>query len=109
MLVTSTCATADKFVVGVEDIAYYPLFDYKNKKTSYSKEMLEEFGRQYGHQFSFLPLPIKRFSRWLVDEQIDFKYPDNVRWEDGSVDTSKFVYSDATIQLVAGTHTLKDS
>lgn len=104
----SLATKAKEYVVGVEDVSYYPLFDFRNSKTSYTKELLDEFGRQYGHKFIYLPLPIKRFSRWLIEEQIDFKYPDNVRWEDGSVDNSSFIYSEATITLVAGTLTLKD-
>lgn len=105
---SSFSPAAQEFVVGVEDISYYPLYDFPSGRGGYTKDLLDEFGRQYGHKFVYLPLPIKRFSRWLIEHQIDFKYPDNVRWNpDGKV-YKDFVYSDATISLVAGTMTLSE-
>lgn len=94
-----------EFVVGVEDVAYYPLYDFKNGRDSYTKALLDEFGRQAGHTFKYLPLPIKRFNTWLIEEQIDFKYPDNERWNPDGQLLHNFIYSDSTIRLVAGTLT----
>lgn len=110
LAIASWCysAQAKEFVVGVEDVSYYPLYDFPSGRGGYTKDLLDEFGRQYGHKFVYLPLPIKRFSRWLIEHQIDFKYPDNIRWNpDGKV-YKDFVYSDATISLVAGTLTLAE-
>ena len=102
---------AKTYVIGVEDVPYYPLYDFRNGKVSYASELLNEFARQYNFDIQFMPVPIKRFSRWLIEEQIDFKYPDNVRWnnkliiDDKRVNTDNFIYSDSTIKLVAGTIT----
>ena len=71
---------AKTYVIGVEDVPYYPLYDFRNGKVSYASELLNEFARQYNFDIQFMPVPIKRFSRWLIEEQIDFKYPDNEIW-----------------------------
>ena len=101
-------SSAKDYVVGVEDVSYYPLFDFGQGRESYAKELIDEFGRQYGHTFTYLPLPIKRFSKWLIEEQIDFKYPDNVRWNASQTAHETFIFSDSTIRLVAGTITVAD-
>lgn len=101
----STSSVGRDFVVGVEDVAYYPLYDFRNKNDSYTKALLDEFGRQAGHTFTYLPLPIKRFNTWLIEDQIDFKYPDNERWNPDGQLLHSFIYSDSTIKLVAGTLT----
>jgi len=110
-LINSYATYAKTYVIGVEDVPYYPLYDFRNGNASYTSDLFNEFGRQYNHEFEFLPLPIKRFSMWLLEEQIDFKYPDNVRWNDNlfidnkHVNTDTFIYSESTIKLVAGTIT----
>ena len=104
MIWTSNCLAKD-FIVGVEDVSYYPLFDFGRGGESYAKELIDEFGRQYNYNFIYLPLPIKRFSRWLIEEQIDFKYPDNEMWNVSKSEQMPFIYSDSTIRLVAGTIT----
>lgn len=108
-LMTSLKANSEEFVIGVEDIPYYPLYDFANNKPSFTSELLEEFGRQYGHTFKFLPLPIKRFERWLIENEIDFKYPDNVRWFSDRSIHKQLTFSDSTLELVAGTLTRANS
>lgn len=108
-LLMSSIASAKDFVVGVEDVSYYPLYDFSNGRGGYTQALLDEFGRQYGHTFTYLPLPIKRFSKWLIEHQIDFKYPDNVRWNPEGRVYDSFVYSEPTVRLVAGTLTLPQS
>mgnify|MGYP000161826655 CR=1 FL=1 len=98
-------AESTSFVVGVEDLSYYPLFDFGRGGESYTKELLDEFGRQYDYKLTYLPLPIKRFDRWLLDDQIDFKYPDNARWYPNNKAPESFIFSNSTVRLVAGTIT----
>lgn len=54
-------------------------------------------------------MPIKRFERWLTEEKIDFKYPDNLRWYANPKTTKNSIFSHATIKLVSGTTVLKSS
>jgi len=105
---TAHLAKAGEYYVGVENVPYFPLFDFNNEAPNFTKDLLDEFGRQYNHTFHYVALPIKRFERWLVEEDIDFKYPDNVRWSSDRELYSQFTFSNSTIKLVAGTITLNE-
>lgn len=98
---------AQEFIIGVEDVSYYPLFEFQTKRDTYSKELLNRFASSRGYKFTYLPLPIKRFDKWLMEEKIDFKYPDNSRWYPDPTLKSKYTFSQSTIKLVAGTTVLK--
>ena len=100
---------AQEFFIGVEDISYYPLYEFKTNRNTFSKELLNSFAASKGYKFTYLPLPLKRFERWLIEEKIDFKYPDNSRWYSNTLLKEKFTFSKSTIKLVAGTTVLKSS
>ncbi len=100
---------AQEFIIGVEDVTYYPLYDFKSNRDTFSRELLNTFAATKGYTFTFLHLPIKRFERWLIEEKIDFKYPDNERWYAEPSLRDKFTFSQSTIKLIAGTTVLKSS
>jgi len=100
---------AQEFIIGVEDVSYYPLYEFKSNRNTHTRELLDTFAASKGYKFTYLPLPIKRFETWLVEEKIDFKYPDNSRWYSNTKTTEKFTFSESTIKLVAGTSVLKSS
>jgi len=103
-LFATTPVWAQKFVVGVEDVAYYPYFDFTTSKTSFSKSVLDKFAADTGHSISYVPLPIKQFSKWLYESNVDFKFPDNQRWQDASESDSRATYfSDGILYMRAGT------
>lgn len=99
--------SAQEFIVGFEDVAYYPLLDFQSNQQTFSKELLDRFAVSKGYVFTYLPLPIKRFDKWLLEEKIDFKYPDNSRWYPDPELKSQYRFSDSTKTLVAGTTVLK--
>lgn len=97
---------ADSFVVGVEDLNYYPYFDFSTnaENPSFVKALLDEFAKDNGHQITYLPLPIKQFPKWLHEENIDFKFPDNERWQDiNNIYGLDIAYSDEIVRLNSGT------
>jgi len=98
-----------EFIIGVEDISYYPLFEFKSNRDSHSRELLNTFAASKGYKFTYLPLPIKRFEQWLVEEKIDFKYPDNSRWYFDDSITKQLTFSQSSVWLIAGTSVLKPS
>lgn len=107
--------SADKgkehYVIGVEDLNYYPLFDFKSNRPTFTRDLFDEFAKQYGITITYRPLPIKRFSYWLLENDIDAKFPDNKRWnsiKNKSSDLDKITYSDTVLELVAGTITRTD-
>jgi len=100
---------AQEFIIGVEDIPYYPLFEFQSNRNTHTKELLDTFAASKGYKFTYLPLPIKRFERWLLEEKIDFKYPDNSRWYADESITKNLTFSQSSVWLIAGTSVLKSS
>ncbi|WP_131811852.1 type 2 periplasmic-binding domain-containing protein [Paraglaciecola hydrolytica] len=99
-----TSLHAQNLVVGVEDIAYFPYFDFNSNENSFSKTILEKFATDNGHTISYVSLPVKQFSKWLHENNIDFKFPDNQRWHDPNVkNNGAEYYSNDVVYLRAGT------
>lgn len=102
---------AQEYIIGVEDISYYPLYDFAQKpyKESFTKELLSTFFRHKGYQFKFVALPLKRFDKWYTEDAIDFKFPDNIRWRSEQSNNLNISYSQPVIHLVAGSYVLKNN
>lgn len=101
---------AKEYVIGVEDVSYYPLYDFSAEgfdRNSFTKELLSTFFRHQGYKFKFVALPVKRFDKWYVEETIDFKFPDNERWRSGESKKLKLTFSQPVLYLIAGTFVLK--
>lgn len=107
-LFASYCSHATDFIIGVEDIAYYPYYNFKSQQPSFSKDLLDKFAQDSGHKITYLPLPINQFSKWLFEDDVDFKYPDNRRWQE-AWDSRRLniYYSDDIVRLTAGTVILR--
>jgi polar amino acid transport system substrate-binding protein len=101
--------SSKELVVGVEAVSYYPLYAFNSKdviKDSFSKELLATFFEEYHYEYRFQALPIKRFNKWYIEETIDFKFPDNVRWRDDETSKLAITYSDSVVELNAGGYVL---
>lgn len=86
-----------RFVVGTEDLSFFPHYDFTaSNRKGFANEVLEKFAEQYGYQFSFQPLPVKRLYHEL-DNIVDFIYPDNPAWHSYQGDLANRLYSDAVI------------
>jgi polar amino acid transport system substrate-binding protein len=73
-------SAAPHFIVGTEDINFYPHYDFTHAdSTGFANDVLQLFAVQYGYRFSFQPLPVKRLYHEL-DNLVDFIYPDNPQW-----------------------------
>jgi polar amino acid transport system substrate-binding protein len=99
-----------KFIIGVEGVSYYPLFDFTASdvtRPSFAKELLSVFFDFYDYQYDFLVLPIKRFDKWYMAQAIDFKFPDNARWRSQAKDKLDVIYSEPILQLTSGSYMLK--
>lgn len=99
-----------EFIIGVEDVAYFPLFDFLNEQPTFTTELFDAFAAEYGYKFTYYPMPVKRFGMWLFEKDIDLKFPDNSRWNENEMVSrlaeNKLVYSKPVIDLVAGTITV---
>ena len=113
LLITTINPTyAKEFIIGVEDVSYYPLYDFSATDTnrpSYSKDVLTAFFEQHNYSYRFIALPIKRFNKWYVENGIDFKFPDNVRWRDDKQNKLNITFSQSVVKLMAGSYVLKNN
>lgn len=106
---TSNTLFAKEYLIGVEDISYYPFYDFSAKQTdqkSFTKELISVFFTYKNYKFKFVPLPVKRFDKWFVEESIDFKFPDNTRWRTEESKTLNITYSEPVLHLIAGSYVL---
>jgi hypothetical protein len=112
MVINITPSFAQEFIIGVEEVSYYPLYDFSSTNTnkpSFSKELLTIFFEQHSYPYRFMPLPIKRFNKWYEEKGIDFKFPDNVRWREDKRNKLSITFSQSVIKLMAGTYVLKSN
>jgi hypothetical protein len=103
---------AQEYIIGVEQVSYYPLFDYTATDTnrpSFTKDILTAFFEHHNYSYRFVALPIKRFNKWYVEKGIDFKFPDNVRWRTDKQLSSKITFSQSVVKLMAGSYVLKSN
>lgn len=103
-------STAKEYIIGVEDVQYYPLFDFRGHDTSrpsFTKDLLAHFFESENLAYRFVALPIKRFDKWFVEHSIDFKFPDNFRWREDSTNSLGIHFSEPVLKLTAGTYVLK--
>jgi polar amino acid transport system substrate-binding protein len=109
-LLSSTSLLAKNIVIGVEDISYFPYFDYTTSETTLSKAILDRFAADNGYTITYVALPIKQFSKWLYENDIDFKYPDNQRWHatENKVHSAEY-FSKPIFYLRAGTVVLQEN
>jgi len=105
-----SAASEKEFIIGVEAVSYYPLYDFSAhdiSKPSFTKELLSTFFELHHYPYQFVALPIKRFDKWYVEESIDFKFPDNFRWRNDKTNKLNITFSTSVVQLMAGSYVLK--
>ncbi len=98
-------------MIGVEDIHYLPYFDFSVKQShSFTQALFDQFASDSGFKIKYLPLPIKQMPKWLANEKIDFKFPDNEMWPKVyNVEKLPITYSDQVVPMVAGTLVLNEN
>ncbi|MRV73140.1 transporter substrate-binding domain-containing protein [Duganella sp. FT92W] len=98
-------AAARVFVVGVENLQYYPLHtvDRHNEYAGFAREVLDAFARRHGYTFRYVPLPINRlYASLLKEHTVDFKYPDNPKWREELRAGATISYSDVVVTTEEG-------
>jgi len=81
----SAKAYSKTYVVGVENIEYYP--NYNTTKGKYSasagKEILDAFAKHAGIKLKYKPYPVARLFKTMFKKKnkLDFKFPDHPYWK----------------------------
>jgi polar amino acid transport system substrate-binding protein len=96
-------AQAKDFTVGIEDIDYYPHYDFTGAvPRGYFFELMQLFSKKSGHHFKFQKLPVKRLYLAAKDE-VDLVYPDNPRWQQYLYASYPKTFSDPVIHTLGST------
>lgn len=103
-LISPLSLHAKEFVVGIENINYYPLYDGSGQSfRGFGKQLLDDFAKDKGYTFVYKPLPVSRlFETFLNSDELDFKFPDNEVWSADAKKGKHVVYSAPTVQYVDG-------
>lgn len=98
------------YVIGIEQLDYYPHYDFKSAQPrGYFFDLIELYSKWSGDKFQFKALPVKRLYKDSA-ELTDFVYPDNLAWQphlDIDQDLPKF-YSAAVIYTLGSTLVLPE-
>lgn len=67
--------------VGIQEIDYYPHFDFSSQPPrGYFYELMQLFAQRSKLNIEFVPLPVRRLYQEAADS-VDLVYPDNPRWQ----------------------------
>lgn len=99
----ASVAVADDFVIGVENISYFPYYTTENGEYGgHARAILDAFAEDTGHTFTYRPLPVSRLMDTFLGGEVDFKYPDNPNWRAEIREGLSFSYSDPVIGFIDG-------
>ena len=108
---TPVQATPKQFIVGVENLNFFPIYATKEKSLSYhgfAKDLLELFARESNYLFYYKPLPIKRLLRDFIKKQIDLKFPDSKFWSAKQKKAFNITYSDPVVTIRGAVMTIPE-
>lgn len=99
----SASVVAKEYLIGVENIEYYPLYAKREGRyEGYARALFDAFAKQSGHTFKYKSLPIKRLFKGFVEGDLDFKFPDSPYWKQDLKKNKKVVYSQSVIEYIDG-------
>lgn len=94
---------AETFKVGVELQPYLPYSNVQDGQyLGYGRDLLDAFAAHQGHEFIYQPLPVRRLLSDLLNDRVDFKFPDNPRWNADQKQGYTLHYSQAAAPAVDG-------
>ncbi|MBF0367524.1 MAG: transporter substrate-binding domain-containing protein [Oligoflexia bacterium] len=93
-----------QFIIGVEELHYYPQYDYDSKGAykGLAREILDLYASKRGYKFSYRVIAVAHLFQSLIRKEIDFKYPDNPYWQADIKEGANIVYSDEVVAYVDG-------
>ncbi|MEG3765355.1 hypothetical protein [Alteromonas sp. 14N.309.X.WAT.G.H12] len=101
---TAGLSTAETFIVGAQNIHYYPHYDFtSNRDKGLAWAILQAFSEYSGHDFIYHAMPIVRLQRELKKGSVDFVYPDNPRWYNPVTNADEKYFSAPVVESFGGT------
>jgi len=109
LLFTGT-SSAQEYVVGVENIDYYPIYAERgNEYAGFARELLDAFAQHEGIVLTYKAYPIKRLFSNFVEGKVDFKFPDSSYWKPDLKKDKGVIYSDPVLEYVDGVMVLPEN
>ena len=94
---------AKEYVVGVENLDYLPYYSgVNNEYSGFAKDLLDVFAAKKGITFKYKVIPVRRLFKALLDQSVDFKFPDNPYWQGDMKKGKNVIYSDAVSKTIDG-------
>ncbi|WP_374761348.1 substrate-binding periplasmic protein [Pseudomonas sp. sp1636] len=103
-LLACTSSQAESYVIGVEDMAFAPHYriDQQGRYQGFARELFDLFATHSGVQLSYRVLPVTRLLPALLQDEVDFKYPDSSHWGQAQKAGTQLHYSQAVVGYVDG-------
>ena len=97
--------------VGIEELAYYPHYDFtQGQKRGFIFDFLSLFEQHSSYQFVYVPMPIKRLKYQFFDKQeIDVLYPFNPKWSEPIGAQAELIFSPPIVGILGGTMVLSQN
>lgn len=110
-LITPVYSTDEiTYVIGVEDNQYFPHYSYENGQyVGIGKQILDAFFTSKGYKYEFRALPVARLFQSFVDNEVDFKYPDNAFWSIVLKQGKGVIYSNPVLPSTDGVMVLPEN
>jgi polar amino acid transport system substrate-binding protein len=105
ILIVCSLQAAERYRIGVEDLAYLPFYQAENGEyIGYTRDLLDAFAKSEGITFEYVPLPVKRLYKLYLDpaQKLDFKFPDNSYWAKDLKKGHAISYSTGLVAFVDG-------
>ena len=110
LMLFSTQLSAEKYIVGAQNIGYYPHYDFSaSEDKGVGWAILEAFSEHSGHEFIYLSMPIRRLQLELLKGHVDFVYPDNPGWYNQVTKNTDKHFSSPLTNAITGTFVSKDN
>ena len=101
-----SAAQSARFVIGVEDLDYFPLWSVKGGRyDGAAREILDAFATSQGYAFEYRPLAVTRLHTTFLEGGVDFKFPDHPNWRADLKKGKAVVYSAPVIAFIDGAMT----
>ena len=100
---TAAKSYAKHYVVGVEELEYYPIYAQREGEyAGFARELLDGFATSNGHTFEYRHMPIKRLFNDFIAGKFDFKFPDSSQWQTAMKKGKAITYSDPVLEYIDG-------
>ncbi|WP_414829189.1 hypothetical protein [Alteromonas sp. H39] len=100
----SLFAQADTFIVGAQNIQYYPHYDFSQENDKgLAWAILEAYADRSGHELIYYDMPVKRLQLEMLKGNVDFVYPDNPKWYNQIIPASDKFFSTPLTRALGGT------